>query len=435
MMPSVKRRAVVAALVVGAALGAPGVAQAGWSAPSVLVDGDDAALRTAVVRPDGSLRAAISDAPRGIEVGLADRAPGGAAFTDPLVALRTPALVYQVALTPDGGGLALQTQRGGPDSVLAFDASGALQPPMTLGVVKNATVGVAPSGAAVAAWIAKVGQDVGVFAALRDAGSAAFGAPVRVGYTTSGDTQVSAGIGDRGEATVAWQVDAFPSAVAAAVRLPGAGFGQARFVSRGASDARLAVGPGGQAILAAGTGRTLQVSVKPAGAAAMPKARTLDRARQVYVGIAVAAAGARQVGIAWQVSGGGVRRPARARIYAGPASAARGPRRIGTLGRSVSGEFLGLALDPAGATLVAWEERLRAKGKDPTARSHLGLAFRPAGGRFGPTTFRGPVSLDDTPQATLLGPGGHGYVLYEAFQPGDSGGDSYRRVYVTERRP
>ena len=54
-----------------------------------------------------------------------------------------------------------------------------------------------------------------------------------------------------GEAVVAWQTNGFPSDLAAAVRLPGAGFSKARFVSRDAGYAQLAVGPGGQAILAA----------------------------------------------------------------------------------------------------------------------------------------------------------------------------------------
>ena len=94
-----------------------------------------------------------------------------------------------------------------------------------------------------------------------------------------------------------------------------------------------------------------------------------------------------------------------------------------------------VAIDGAGATVVAWEEALKAKRGDPTARSHLGVSYRPAGGRLRSPVFFGPVSLEATPEVVQLGPGGRAWVLYEAFAAGDLGGASYRRVYVAERRP
>jgi hypothetical protein len=420
-------RATLGALaVVGAC--APG-AEAAWTTPSVLVTGDGAGLLATTVRPDGSLRAAITSSAAHIAMGLTD-ATDPSAFSDPLVALRAPTVVAQVALASDGGGVALEVARNAPSSVVAFDAAGALQPPLVVDDVGGATVAVSPGGAAVAAWIAKVGKDYEIDAAFRDPGAATFGPPVRAGYTTDGDTLVQAGIGDSGEATVAWQVNGFPSAVAAAVRQPGAGFGKARYVSRGATDARLAVGAGGQAILVAPTSRDLDLSVKAPGASAMPVARRVDRAG-VGFAAGVAAAGARQVAVAWMAAATPRGRP-RMRVYAGVASA-KAPHRVGTLGGNVAGDDVGLAINASGVTVASWQEELKAKRGNPEARSHLGVAYRAAGGRFGPTTFLGPVSLDDSPEAVQVGAGGRAYVLYEAFESGDVAADSYRRVYVTVR--
>jgi hypothetical protein len=439
-MLSVKPRGVVGGVVlsvvavfgVGGPAGAGAAVAAGWTKPAVLVSGDGAALLGAGLRPDGSLRVAITDAPRKIALGLADAADPSA-FADPLVVLRAPVAVGEVALAADGSGVTARFQRGAPSSVIAFDAAGAAQPPLALDDVGGATVAVAPGGAAVAAWLAKTAQGYAVDAAFRDPGSATFGAPLRAGYATGSDTIINAGIGDRGDAVVAWQANNFPSPVAAAVRLPAAAFSKAVFVSRAAVDAQLAVGPGGQAILVTGSEDRLDVSVKPPGAAAMPVARRLDAARQGF-SASVAAGGERQVAVAWMVARTARGGDTRVRVYEG-AAGGNGPRRIGTLGRDAGGDRLQLAVDPRGATVVAWQEQLKAKPHDPTARSHLGVAHRPAGGRFGATTYLGPVSLDDTPEAVLLAPGGRAYVAYEAFQPGDTSADSYRRVYVAERRP
>jgi hypothetical protein len=354
-----------------AALSAP-VANAAWTRPSVLVTGDDAGLLDTAARPDGSLRAAIVDSRRGIAMGLVDGA-GGASFGDPLVALRSPALVAQVALAADGSGVAL--------------------------------------------------------VAFRDPGAATLGAPVRAGYATTEHTLVSAGVGDSGEAVVAWQTNGFPSDLAAAVRLPGAGFSTARFVSRDAGYAQLAVGPGGQAILAADRGAGLDVSVKPPGADAMPAARRVDRGQGYAVGVAAAGPGA--VAAAW-LAAPRQRGPAQVRVYGGDGRL----RRIGAVGRNALGENVEVAIDGAGATVVSWEEALRSKRGDPTARSHLAVAYRRPGGRLGAVRYFGPVSLDDSPESVRLGPAGRAWVLYEAFEPGDFGDRAgYRRVYVTDRRP
>ena len=423
------RRATLGAVVV-LGLCVP-TAEAGWGKPSVLVTGDDAALLTTAVAPDGSLRAAVSDSRRQIALGLTS-STDPAAFADPLVALRSPAIVVQVALVADGSGVALEIQRHGPSSVVAFDAAGTAQPPLVLGDVTGETVGIAPGGAAIAAWVTKTSVGPEVDAAVRDPGSATFGAPTRVGYTTDADTLVQAGIGDRGEATVAWQVNEFPSQVDAATRLAGAGFAKARVISRGATEAQLAVGPGGQAILVAPQDREVDVSVKAPGVAALPVARRLDRARDGFA-TAVAAGGRREVALAWMASSG-PRGRARVRVYTGTAGA-KAPRRVGTLGANAGGEDLGLAVDGRGATVASWEEDLQHRPGHPEARSHLGVAYRPSGGRFGPATFLGPVSLDATPEAVQIGAGGRAYVAYEAFESGDTGGASYRRVYVAERRP
>ncbi len=414
------RATAAASLVV--ALSAPPVAEAAWTRPAVVLSGDDAALLQTVVRSDGGLRAGVRS-PQ-VALGLSD-------FTsaDPLVVLRPPAPVVDVALARDGSGVALEAQRGAPTSVVAFDAAGSLQPPVALADVgSDAQVAISPGGAAVAVWVARAAQGFEVDAVFRDPGSGTFGAPVRAGYTTRANTLLSTGIGDSGEAVVAWQVNGFPSDVAAAVRLPGAGFSPARFVSRGADEARLAVGPGGQAILATARGAGIDVSVKAPGVDALPKAQRIDHGQGFAIG--VAAAGERQLAAAW-LSAPKLRDKAQVRVYQGA-----GPlRRVGTVGRDAIGETVGIDVDAAGNALVAWDEGLKAKRGDPTGRSHLGIAYRRAGSHFGAVTHRGPVSLDDTPEAVRLGPGGRAWVLYEAFQSGDSGGAGYRRVYVTERRP
>ena len=362
-------------------------------------------------------------------MGLVDGA-GGASFGDPLVALRSPALVAQVALAADGSGVALELQRDAPSRVVAFDASGASVPLMTFDDVGDeAAVAISPAGTAVAAWVAKSEHGFAVEIAFREPGSATFGGPVRAGYATTEHTLVSAGVGDSGEAVVAWQTNGFPSDLAAAVRLPGAGFSKARFVSRDAGYAQLAVGPGGQAILAADRGAGLDVSVKPPGADAMPAARRVDRGQGYSVGVAAAGPGA--VAAAW-LAAPRRRGPAQVRVYGGDGRL----RRIGTVGHNALGENVEVAIDGAGATVVSWEEALRSKRGDPTARSHLAVAYRRPGGRLGAVRYFGPVSLDDSPESVRLGPAGRAWVLYEAFEPGDFGDRAgYRRVYVTERRP
>jgi hypothetical protein len=410
------------------AMSAP-AANAGWTRPSVLVTGDDAAFLGSVARPDGSLRAAIMDSGRGIALGFADGGDG-AVFGDPLVALRSPAKVGYVAFAADGSGVGLEYPRDAPSQVVAFDAAGTVLPLMTLDDAGHGpALAISPAGTAVVAWLAKSEQGYEVDAAFRDPGSATFGAPVRAGYTTTSHTIVSAGIGDNGEAVVTWQTNGFPSDLAAAVRLPGSAFSKARFVRRDAGEVQLAVGPGGQAILATTRGAALDVSIKPPGGDTIPAPERVDRGQGFAIG--VAAAGARAVAAAWVVAPKS-RKPAQVRVYEG------GERltRVGTVGRDALGENVELAIDGAGVTAVAWEEGLKFKRGQTNARAHLGVAYRSAGARLRAVRYFGPVSLDDTPEAVRLGPGGRAWVTYEAFQTSDSGdGRGYRRVYVTERTP
>ena len=228
---------------------------------------------------------------------------------------------------------------------------------------------------------------------------------------------------------MAWQTNNFPSDLAAAVRLPGAAFSPARYIGHGAGDAQLAVSPGGRAVIATTRGAGLDISIKPPGADTMPTTHRIDHGEGFAV--AVAAAGPGEVAIAWLAA---ARRnaDARVRVFAAEAGNA-GPRRVGTVGRDATGEQVGLAVDGAGAAVVAWEENLKAKNGSPEARSHLAIASRAAGGRFRAPVYAGPVSLDDTPEAVQMGPGGRAWVLYEAFASGDFGGGGYRRVYMTER--
>src|SRR3954452_20194738 len=88
-------------------------AHAAWTRPSVLLTGEETGLLSSVARPDGSLRAAISDSEQGIALGLRD-GTAASAFGAPLVVARAPAAVAQVALAADGSGVALEVQRNGP---------------------------------------------------------------------------------------------------------------------------------------------------------------------------------------------------------------------------------------------------------------------------------------------------------------------------------
>ena len=378
-----------------------------------------------VARPDGSLRAAVTDSGRGIGLGFVD----GAALSDPLVALRSPSKAGYVTFAADGSGLAVEYPRDAPSRLVAFDATGTALPPMALDDKGHGpALAVSPAGTAMVAWLAKSEQGYEVDAAFRDPGSATFGAPVRAGYTTTAHTIVSAGIGDSGEAVVTWQTNRFPTDLAAAVRLPGAAFSKSRFVRREAGEVQLAVGPGGQAILATTHGSGLDVSIKPPGADTIPGAAA--RGPRAGDTIGVAAAGARAVAAAWVVAPK-LGKPAQVRVYEGGDRL----RRVGTVGRDALGENVELAIDGAGVTAVAWEEGLKFKRGESNARAHLGVAYRAAGGRLSAAVkYFGPVSLDDTPEAVQLGPGGRAWVHYQAFQTSETD-RGYRRVYVTERTP
>jgi hypothetical protein len=407
------------------AMAVPAVAGAApvWRAPAVVVQGDGAGLIGGTVLPGDRPRLAVSDRHAQDELGFTDTigAP-------PRTVLRGDGYVFDVGFAADGSGLALTSARGQrTTSVVAFAADGTAADGAPVLQIPDgqADLAVARTGAAVVAWVVRGAQGAEVDAAFREPGAAAFGPVQRAGYATAANATVHAGIGDDGTAVVAWQANFFPSSLAAAVRPAHAGFAPARIVSRAAIDAHLAVGPGGQAILTAGGSQTLSVSVKAPGATRMPAARVVDRSRRP-VGVAedVAAAGRTGVAVAWTAGG-------RVRILAGAADPKRPLRVIGSIGRRPGGEFLKLGLTSSGAALVAWEEDLKPKKGDPTARAHLAVAVRRAGGRFGAPAFLGPVSLDMTPQLALL-QGDRAYVAYEAYQASNT--ESYRRVYASRLR-
>lgn len=404
-------------------------AQARWTTPSVLVTGDGAGLLTTTVRSDGTLRAAINDSSRGIGLGLADLAAAGG-FGDPLRVLRAPATVSGVALAADGSGVALRAGKASR-TLVPFDAAGSAGAPVAFdGVGSFDAVAASPAGSVVTAWVRKSPAGFEVVAAFRDPGSGSFGVPVRAGFTASGDTIVQAGIGDRGEAVVVWQPNGFPSPVAAAVRLPGAGFSKPTFVTRVGSLVELAVGPGGQAILAAPGGRRMRVSVKPAGASTVPPVRTVDRAGGGY-GVSVAAAGSDRVAATWDAART-ARAPVQVRVYTG--TSRTGVHRAGTLGHDAEESRVGLGA--RGELAVGWGAGLPTLRGDPTARSRFAVTYRRAGGRFEAPQLLGPVVLSATPEALEVAPSGHAYALWEAFESGDSRArPGFRRVYVTRHAP
>jgi hypothetical protein len=412
--------AVAIALVM--AMAGPAGAAPTWRAPAVVVQDDGAGLLGGMVRAGGSPRLAVWD----------DSAHDALGFTDTLGApprpvLQGPSLVLGVGFAADGSGLALTAARGQQaTSVVAFAPDGRPNPqPLLQFTGRSAEVAVAHSGAAVVAWAVKGGQGAEVDVAFREPGATTFGPVQRAGYTTTTDAIVHAGIGDDGTAVVSWQPNFFPSPLVAAVRPAHAGFAPARIVSKGAIDGRLAVGPGGQAILTAPHGRTLGVSLKAPGATKMSLERVADRTKRDTASAEdVAAAGSRSVAVAWTAGG-------RVRVLAGAAEPTGRLRLIGSVGRKPGGDVLKLALAPSGAALVAWQEELKPLHGDPTARSHLAVAVRAAGGRFAAPAFLGPVALEATPELALL-QGDRAYVAYEAFQSSNT--MSFRRVYASRLR-
>jgi len=385
-------RTLIALLLAG--LFAP-AAHAAWGPPAVLASGEGSGLRATTVLPDGRLRAATVGP--AFELGFVDGPP----FGNPVVALRRPDFASYVAFAADGSGIAV-----GDGLIYALDPAGTARPALQ-GVGDDPAIGMSPAGAAAAAWVDKTTEGYAVMAAFRDPGAATFGAPVRAGYAPTRRNVLSIGIADSGEAVVVWQTNGFPSDAAAAVRLPGASFSPARFVSRGASDAQLAVGPGGQAILAVARGRSLDVSVKAPGVSAMPTAKRVDRGEGYAVD--VAAAGPNRVAMAW-VAAVKHGKP-RVRVY-------DGLRRIATLGHDATGEDIELGIDQVGADVVAWEDTFHRK-------TRVGVAYRPAGKRFGTPAYLGPSSLFASPESVQVAPGGHAWALWQARG----------RVYVTEHTP
>jgi len=411
-------------LALFAVLFAPATAQAAWSAPEQLVDGDDASLQALAPMRDGTIRTVIADARQKIGLGFRDATADGP-FGPPRVVMPAGGNAFDTRLAADGSGVTLVADGRRRTRVVSFDGAGRLSEPLVIHSAYDAALALSPAGAAAVVWLHAAGADTEVLAAFRDAGSSAFGAPIRAGYALDRRSLVDAGIGDSGEAVITWQVNQFPSALAAAVRLPGAGFSRPRLLSREVSLTSLAVGPGGQAIEATSDGRRLRVSVKRPGQAQMPVLRTIDRAGNGG-DTAVAAAGAHRLGLTWTAG------PA-ARVYLGTAE--RGLRRTATLGHGLSSVRLGI--DDTGRALVAWENTEPRRRGDPTYRSRLALAYKPAGGGFGPPVRLGPVALDSTPLALALAPGGRAIAAYESFEPAeaDPRGRGYRRVYVTRLAP
>src|SRR5262249_7844176 len=127
----------------------PAAQAATWTKPSVLLRGDDQALRSTAILPDGRVRAATVD--KGITFGLQDGPP----FGPPLLTRRDPQFVSALASAADGGGVAVGTA-----GVFAFDAAGVAQPPLAIADVgEQPAVAISPAGTAMAAWVAKAGDD------------------------------------------------------------------------------------------------------------------------------------------------------------------------------------------------------------------------------------------------------------------------------------
>jgi hypothetical protein len=319
----------------------------------------------------------------------------------------------------DGGGLILaQRDRGAGRSIraVAFTASGRTARSVAVsphgGDADFAASAVASTGAAVIVWFRH--REDGRWrleASVREAGAAAFGR----GEALSGFvrraccTSVTAAIGERGEAVVAWSSTSRPS-VWAALHRPGSGFRHAQRLTAAASDTpRAVVGAGGTAAVIYSTQHvplhaTDGLQLHRAANGSFGAAEHVNPGGGVTIGdVAITPGG--DLAVAWldRVHG--------ARVHVSEARAGSPLAATAELGTNVSPHRLALATDDAGRAVVAWSERASTTA---AYREQAKAATRQASGApFGPPTALGHPWRAAQPQLARLVPGGGALVLWQ----------------------
>jgi hypothetical protein len=345
------------------------------------------------------------------------------------------ARVMDAGVAADGSGVAFLQSRAGPQRsvrVVAFGARERIRGPVAVSPAGAdfAASAVAPSGAAVVVWFRH--RDDGRWrleASVRDPDAAAFGRaePISRFVRRPCCTTVSAAIGARGHAAVAWSSTARP-AVWAALRAPGRGFRRAQRLARSASDApKAVVGAGGTAAVIYSTQHVpLRASdglqLRRAGGGSFGPAEHVNPGGGVTIGdVAIAPSG--EVIVAWTDKVHG------ARVHVADAPAG-GPLSVAAeLGSDVSPRAVAVANDAGGRAVVAWSQRAPSAGP---YREQAEAATRDAtGAPFGPATPLGRPWRAADPQLARLVPGGGALVLWKGSR---YGGPTARRTALAVTR-
>jgi hypothetical protein len=313
----------------------------------------------------------------------------------------------------DGSGVIfVQTLAPGHRRVRAvtFDARGRLGAPIALSPrgarADVAASAVARSGAAVVVWFRHRGARWRLEAAIRDAGSKAFGPAQAISAFVRRPccTSVSTAIGERGDAVATWTSSLRP-AVWAAVHGAGRAFHRPQRLATDAADApRAVVGAGGTAAviysvqhvpLRAADGLQLHRAV-PGGA--FGAAERVNPGGGVTRGAAAVTPDGRLL-VAW-VSG--------ERVHVAEGEPLR---EVGVLGTRAAPRTPAVATGDDGRAIVAWSERV------PTDRAYREQAVAatrraPATG-FGAAVALGSPGRTADPDAALVLPDGGALVLWQ----------------------
>lgn len=293
-----------------------------------------------------------------------------------------------------------------------------------------AALHVARSGAAVVVWFRhRPDGRWRLEASMRGPAASAFGParPVSAFVRRPCCTRVSAAIGERGHAAVAWTSTSRP-AVWAALASSGRAFRAPQTLATDAADEpRAVVGAGGTAAviysvqhvpLGARDGLQLHLAA-PGGA--FGAAEHVNPGGGVTIGdVTVTRAG--RVLVAWIDAPGG-------QVRLSEAGAGEPLVAAGALGRNVTGHRLAVASDDDGRAVVAWPERLSTRSAH---RERAVAALRPvAGAPFGPALALGHPWRAAEPQIARLIPHGGALVVWRGSRFGAPAG---RRVALAVTR-
>jgi hypothetical protein len=257
-------------------------------------------------------------------------------------------------------------------------------------------------------------------AAVRAPAAVAFGPaqPVSAFVRRPCCTQVSAAIGERGDAAVTWSSTARP-AVWAALARRGHAFRAPQTLARAAADApRAVVGAGGAAVVTysvdhvprgAGDGLTLH---RADSAGRFGAAEHINPGGGVTTGAATVTRAGR-VTVAWIDT-------AASRVRVSEAGPGEPLVDAGALGANVTGDGLAVATDDDGRAVVAWSELVATL---PAHRERTVGALRPRTGvPFGPAVALGRPWRAAEPELARLAPHGRALVVWKGSRFGARAG-------------